>query len=505
MELIAQLAVALQPIHLLTLFGGVAMGLVLGAMPGISPTLSVALLIPFTFHLPADTSLILMGSVYSASIAGGAISAILINVPGAPANIATTFDGFPMACAGRAVEALRVSFISTLLGGLAGMLVLILLAPYIVHLALGFGPAEMFWVAVLGITVMASVGTGSLFKGLFAGAFGVWLSTIGISPATGEHRFVFSPHLEGGIHLVVALIGLFAVPQVLALLESGRARAAPASTSQAGERLFDVLRRTLRERTALLTGTLVGVIVGIIPGAGGQIASILGYDQTRKLCRDNTQFGRGDPRGVIGSETANSAMVGPSLIPLLSLGLPGSPTCAVLLGGLLIHGIFPGPRIFDTSGDVIWTFLGALLIGQVVIFALGLQLARAGTLITRVPNEYLAAGILALSVIGTYSIQHNLGDVIVMAGLGGLAWVGAKAGFPAAPMALGVILGPIAESNFQMGRTIATAQDGTLVYFTSGPVCLVLILFCLVSVVYGVLMPSRRHRPTSAAAVGDAA
>ncbi|MCG5501332.1 tripartite tricarboxylate transporter permease [Ectothiorhodospira lacustris] len=491
MELMTLLLSGLQPIHLLTLVAGIGGGLLLGAMPGISPTLSVALLVPFTFHLPADTSLILLGSVYAASIAGGAISAILINVPGAPANVATTFDGYPMARAGKAQEALQVAFTSTLVGGMAGMLVLIFLAPVAAPLALAFGPAEMFWVAVLGITVLASMGTGSVVKGLFAGAFGIWISMIGISTTTGTHRFVFADFLEGGIHIVVALIGLFAIPQVLALLASDESRYQQGPRRRTPSALASVVWRTLRERIALATGTVVGVIVGIIPGAGAQVASILAYDQTRKFSRNNHAFGQGDPRGVIGSESANSAMVGPSLIPLLSLGLPGSPTCAVLLGALLIHGIFPGPHIFTTSGDVIWAFLGALLLGQVVIFFLGLLLARSGCLVTRVPNELLAAGILVLSVIGTFSIQHNVGDVIIMGWLGVLAYVGAKAGFPPAPMALGVILGPIAEGNFQMGRTIAAAGDGTLQYFTSGTLCLVLMGLCLASLAYGLLMPGR--------------
>ncbi|PKO92825.1 MAG: C4-dicarboxylate ABC transporter permease [Betaproteobacteria bacterium HGW-Betaproteobacteria-10] len=491
MELIHALLLALQPAHLLTLLLGVGGGLVLGAMPGVSPTLAVALLVPFTFRLPADTSLILMGAVYSASIAGGAISAILLNVPGAPANIATTFDGYPMARSGRATEALQTAFVSSLFGGVVGILVLIFLAPLLAPFALRFGPGEMFWVAVLGITVMASLGSGSLLKGLFAGALGVWLSTIGISPATGDYRFVFFDALEGGIHIVVALIGLFAMPQVLTLFASPEAHYSPAASANDKSSLLGVVRRYFSERLAIGVGALVGVFIGIIPGAGGQIASILGYDQVRKLSRNNDSFGQGDARGVIASETANSAMVGPSIIPMLTLGLPGSPTCAVMLGGLLIHGIFPGPQIFTTSGDVLWIFLATLLIGQFAIFGLGLWLARGGQALARVPNEYLATGILVLSVIGTYSLQNNVADVWIMASLGLIAFFGGQAGFPAAPMALGVILGPIAENNFQMGRTIARAGEGSLQYFTSGTINRVLIAIGLLSLAYGLLASYR--------------
>jgi putative tricarboxylic transport membrane protein len=487
MDIVFHIAGVFEPWHILTLLLGVSGGLILGATPGISPTLSVALLIPFTFHMGATTSLILLGAVYAASIAGGAISAILINVPGAPANIATTFDGYPMSQKGQSENALRTAFTSTLIGGVVGMLVLIFLAPVFVNFALQFGPAQMFWVAVLGITTMATLGSGSLLKGMLAGAFGVWLSTIGISPATGESRFVFVDALQGGIHVVVALIALFAIPQVFTLLESSSSQYAQTTGASEAPKLWQVIGRTVKERTALTVGAISGVIIGIIPGAGGQVASIIGYDQTRKLSKNNEGFGTGDVRGVIGSETANSAMVGPSLIPLLSLGLPGSPTCAVLLGGLLIHGIFPGPQLFATSGDIIWVFLGALLLGQVAIFGLGLWLARAGHFIARVPNYYLAAGILLLSVVGTYSIQHNTGDVLIMAVLGLLMFLAMKVGFEPAPVVLGVVLGPIAEQNFQMGRTISSALDGPLAYFTSGPLTLSLMALCAVSIGYGAI------------------
>ncbi|MFP1677613.1 tripartite tricarboxylate transporter permease [Alloalcanivorax sp. C16-2] len=501
MEWFAHLAAVFEPLNLLILFLGVTGGLVLGAIPGVSPTLSVALLVPFTFHMAPTTGLILIGAVYASSIAGGAVSAILINVPGAPANIATTFDGHEMARQGRASEAMQYAFTSTLVGGVAGMLILIFLAPLFVDYVLRFGPAEMFWVAIVGITIMASLGTGSLLKGLFGGALGIWISTIGISPATGQSRFVFTHHLDGGIHIVVALIAFFAIPQVFRLLESRAAVASQAVVSQAS-RLTTVVRNALGHRLAMGLGTLVGAIVGIIPGAGGQVASIIGYDQVRKLSRDNATFGHGDPRGVVASESANSAMVGPSLIPLLGLGVPGSPTCAVLLGGLLIHGIFPGPKLFETSGGVIWPFLGALLLAQVLIFFVGLQLSRLGHLVTRVSPAHLAAGILVLSVIGTYSIQNNLGDVYVMAGLGVLMYLGIKGGFQPAPVVLGVILGPIAEENFQMGRTLAGPSGSVLDYFTSGDIVQVLMALAVISLAYGMLAPIWRARRRPATSVG---
>ena len=491
---------------LLVLILATGAGLVLGAMPGLSPTMAVALLIPFTFHMDSATGLVLLGAVYTATVAGGAISGILVNIPGAPANIATVLDGHPMAKQGRASEALHYCFISSFIGGVIGVVVLIFFTPPLAELALAFGPSELFWIAIVGVTVIGSVGSKSVVKGLLSGALGLWISTIGISPIFGEARFVFTDHITGGVHVVAALIGLFAVPQVFELLVTSRRQSTSSLYRLETHRLIESIKYNLGRVKALTVGTVCGVIVGIIPGAGGQIAGLVAYDQVKKFSHNPERFGKGEPDGVIAAESANNAMVGPSLVPLLTLGIPGSPTAAVLLGGLLINGLFPGPDLFTIHAKVTWTFIGSLLIAQLLMLVMGLALSRTSSYwVMRVPSHYMAAAVMVLAVIGTYSIQNSYSDILLMVVLGGVMYLGSKYGFSAAPMVLGIILGPIAEDNFQMGKMIADTGEGVFSYFFLGTINIVLVLICIVSVGYSVVaeLKQRNSRQSSGIPVDE--
>jgi len=481
--------------NLTVLFFATAAGLILGALPGLSPTMAVALLIPFTFQMDAATGLVLLGAVYTATVAGGAISGILVNIPGAPANIATVLDGHPMAKQGKATQALHFCFISSFVGGIIGVLVLIFFTPPLAQLALKFGPSEMFWMAIVGVTVIGTLGSKSVIKGLFSGALGLWISTIGISPIFGESRFVFTDHLTGGVHIVVALIGLFAVPQIYQLLVTSRQDSSGGLFAMESSPLWSSIKYNLSRVKALTIGTISGVVVGIIPGAGGQIAGLVAYDQVRKFSPDASKFGNGEPDGVIAAESANNAMVGPSLVPLLTLGIPGSPTAAVLLGGLLINGLFPGPDLFTVHAEVTWTFIGSLLLAQVFMIIIGLALSRSSSYwVMRVPSQYMAAAVTVLAVFGTYSIQNSYSDVVLMLVLGSLMYLLNKYGFSAAPIVLGIILGPIAEDNFSMGKMIADVGDGALAYFLTGSINLVLIFVCVVSIGYSVWVEVKQRR-----------
>lgn len=485
MEFIQYFAEVFTPVNLLILVFGTIGGLLLGATPGLSPTMAVALLIPFTFQMEPTSSLIMLGAVYTSTVAGGAVSGILVNIPGAPANIATIMDGHPMANQGRATEALHYCFISSLVGGLIGVVLLIFFTPMLAEFALRFGPAELFWISIFGITIIASLGGGSILKGLIAGGVGLWLSTIGYNPVLGEERFVFSEHLAGGIHVIAALIGLFAIPQVLSLVASSGA--SPGQVSYAELRSHSVMKSFLyniRRVKALTIGTVTGCIVGVIPGAGGQIAGLVAYDQTKKMSKDPSRFGKGEPDGVIAAESANNAMVGPSLVPLLTLGIPGSPTAAVLLGGLLINGLFPGPDLFTIHGAITWTFIDSLLVGQVFMMIFGLMIARYSVYVTRIPGHIMAAAVIVLAVFGTYSVQNSISDVIVMLVLGTLMYFAARIGFSAAPLVLGLILGQLTETNFLQGRLIA--GDEAWSYFFAGPINKIVIGLCILSVAYSI-------------------
>ena len=495
MEIFDHIGAIFSISNLLVLVIATTGGLILGALPGLSPTMAVALLIPFTFQMDAATGLVLLGAVYTATVAGGAISGILVNIPGAPANIATVLDGHPMAKKGKATQALHFCFISSFVGGITGVLVLIFFTPPLAKLALKFGPSEMFWMAIVGVTVIGTLGSKSVVKGLFSGVLGLWISTIGISPIFGESRFVFTDHLTGGVHIVVALIGLFAVPQIYQLLVTSRQTSSGGLFTTEDTPLWSSIKYNLSRVKALAIGTISGVVVGIIPGAGGQIAGLVAYDQVRKFSPDASKFGHGEPDGVIAAESANNAMVGPSLVPLLTLGIPGSPTAAVLLGGLLINGLFPGPDLFTVHAAVTWTFIGSLLLAQIFMLIIGLGLSRSSSnWVMRVPSQYMAAAVTILAVFGTYSIQNSYSDVVLMLVLGSLMYLLNKCGFSAAPIVLGIILGPIAEDNFSMGKMIADVSDGPLVYFMTGSINLVLIFVCLVSIGYSIWVEVKQRR-----------
>jgi putative tricarboxylic transport membrane protein len=498
LDFIRYLPEIFAPWNLVVLALGTAGGLILGAAPGLSPTMTVALLIPFTFHMDSTTSLILLGAVYTGTVAGGAVSAILVNIPGAPANIATVLDGHPMARQGRATEALHYAFISSVIGGVLGVMVLIFFTPLLAEFALRFGPSELFWTAVLGVTVIGSLGSGSLVKGLFAGVFGLWLSTIGYDPVNGVERFVFTEHLQGGINIIAALIGLFALPQVFGMFEGSAGAQHGTIFEMENRSMLESLRTNLRRVKTLIIGSTVGIFVGLIPGAGAQIAGLVSYDQSRKFSSHRDNFGKGEPDGVIASEAANNAVVGPSLVPLLTLSIPGSPTAAVLLGGLLIHGLFPGPNLFTVHAKVTWTFIDSLLLGQILMGIFGLSMSRLSRWVMQVPSNYMAAAVVVLAVFGTYSIENSFSDVLVMMTLGTGMYFATKIGFSPAPVVLGIILGPIAETNFTQGQLIANTQNGLFPYFCTGTINLILIGLCLISIGYSAYaeLRARKQRKT---------
>jgi len=500
-EFFHYLPLALTFTNLSTLVFGVIGGLILGATPGLSPTMAVALLVPFTFHMDPTTGLVLLGSVYTATVAGGAISAILINIPGAPANIATLLDGHPMALKGKAQAALYTCFISSLIGGLFGMLIMILFTPPLARIALTFGPPEMFWIAIFGITVMAGLASGSIAKGLIGGMFGLLISTIGYSPLLGVPRFVFHDILTGGVAIIPALIGLFAIPQVFSLVEKLNVHIQrPVYKPEKGI-LLKTFVENLKMIKALGIGSVVGSIIGVIPGAGGQVAGLIAYDQIRKFSKNPQTFGTGNPEGVVAAESANNAMVGPSLIPLLTLSVPGSPTAAVLLGGLLIHGLFPGPDLFITNASITWAFIGSLVLAQFAMCIFGLTMSRYSYMVMSVPNLYMIAAVTVLAVFGTYSVQNSFDDVIVMLALGTLMYAGSKFGFSAAPVVLGIILGPIAEDNFLKGKLIAETDVGVFSYFFSGSMNITIISLCVASIAYSIYGEIRAFKKTRTRAV----
>jgi putative tricarboxylic transport membrane protein len=509
MEFLGYFGGVFEPVAFMLLLGGTIGGLILGATPGLSPTMAVALLIPFTFQLEPTQGLILLGAAYTSTVAGGAVSAILLKIPGAPANIATALDGHEMARNGQAAKALHMSFMASGVGGVLGVLLLIFLTPVLAKWALAFGPSHLFWMAILGVTVIGSLDSKSFVKGLLSGCLGLWLSMIGYDDIQGAQRFIFHDALTGGINIIAALIGIFAIPQVIEMFAKGRVQSSISSLAVERQPLMASLRETFLYKRALAIGTVCGAIIGLIPGVGGQIAGLLAYDQSRKFSPDRDKFGTGHPEGVIAAESANNAMVGPSLVPLLTLSIPGSPTAAVLLGGLLIHGIFPGTDLFDNHPQVAWTFINSMLIGQLLMVVFGIWVAAWAARVAKVPTPIMAGAVLVLSLFGSYSIQQSMGDVYIMLVLGLGMFFLEKFGFSAAPLVLGLILGPIAEANFIQGSMIADAGDGALRYFLTGPLNLFLIVLVIASVAYSfwanMIHEPRRAARSAASAKAEAA
>ena len=497
MEFLFYMGDVFTPVNFGLLLLGTIGGLILGATPGLSPTMAVALLIPFTFKLEPQQGLILLGAAYTSTVAGGAVSAILLKIPGAPANIATTLDGHTMAKKGEGARALQLSFIASAVGGLFGVLLLIFLTPVLAQWALAFGPSHLFWLAILGVTVIGTLDSSSVVKGLLSGCIGLWLATIGFDDIMGAQRFIFHDAVSGGINVIPALIGLFAIPQVITMFTKGRTSSEAEVITVQKHPIGAAMREVFSRKTALGIGTAVGSIIGLIPGVGGQIAGLVAYDQSKKFSKESHKFGTGHSEGVIAAEAANNAMVGPSLVPLLTLSIPGSPTAAVLLGGLLIHGIFPGPDLFTNYPQVAWTFIDSMLIGQILMCIFGLYISGLAASVARVPHAVMAAVVLGLALFGSYSVQNSMGDVYVMGALGISMYFLERFGFSAAPLVLGLILGPIAEANFIQGSMIANATVGAGTYFFTGWLNWLLIAIVVASVAYSVWMEVGQRRYTT--------
>lgn len=499
----SSLAIAFSGANLLFIIGGSLYGLVMGALAGISPGLAVVLLLIFTMQMSSTAALMLLGAVYFSAVAGGSISAILINIPGAPASIATTLDGYPMKRKGLAHKAIYLAFSSSMIGGLVGMGVLLLFGPPFAAFSLRFGPAEVFLVIMWALIVVALAGGGSFLKGLIGITIGLFVSSIGIAPVTATERFVFSPVLLGGINVIVALVGVFSIPEVLKLLyrpyvpkelldmEPPRGRAIR-------EALGSIVEAASFGRTQVISN-IVGIIIGLVPGTGAQVAAPLAYELASRFSPNKRNFGTGIPEGVVAPETANNATVGPALVPLLTMGIPGSPTAAAMMGVLLIHGIVPGPRVYTQYADVVYPFIAGLFLAVFVTWALGIVLARpVSRLIASLPDHYLGIGVLILSVFGTYTLRNNLNDVIIMFVLGIMVFFLREAGVRSIAVILGLILGKIGERNFLEALTISKTHSGLMHYFLfDRPIAAVLLVMLIVTAVAGGFHEIRRSRLNS--------
>ena len=486
------------PYHLAIIVGGTTVGLFVGAMPGLSATMALAVLLPFTFAMPPLAGLIGLGSVYMGAIYGGAFSAILINAPGTPSSIATTFDGYPMAKAGRAEEALIAATIASVLGGLFGVFALLVLAPPLAAFSLRFGPPEYFWVAVLGLTLIGSLSAGSLLKGLLGGALGVLLSIIGVSPIGGESRFTYGfPALQGGVELIVALIGLFVIPELLVMAGTGIAaltRAASVGAKRKGV-MWPTIKRVLSMPGNLLRSMAIGEIVSVIPGAGGNIAGLLAYNEAKRASKHPEEYGKGSMEGLVASESSNNVTVAGSMVPLLTLGIPGAPPDALILGAMLMHGLRPGAELFTVSGALTYGFILSMGLSALVLLPVGLLGGRLiYETVVRVPPYFLVPTIATMAILGSYALRNSMTDVMIMLVLGLAGYLLKELGFHPAPIALGLILGPIAETGFVQATLMGSSYTCPFLKLFESPLSRILIAMSLLAIVWPWFTAWRQRR-----------
>ena len=464
---------ALSFVNILAMAGGVALGIIIGCLPGLSAAMGVALMLPLTFSMPADTGLIVLGAIYCGAIFGGSISAILIHTPGTPASAATAIEGYQMTLKGQAGKALATACWSSFWGGLLSCISLYFFAPLLAQLALKFMSAEKFWLGIFGLTIIAGVSSKSIVKGLMSGAMGLIISTIGLDPIDGTKRFMFGQaFLAEGINTTRALIGLFSMSQVFILAEKEIKKRAKAA------KFSDKITLTREERKkirpTIIRSWIMGNIIGILPGAGASIACFLGYNSAKQFSKTKEEFGHGAIEGVAGSEAANNAVTGGSLIPMLTLGIPGESVTAVLMGGLIIQGLAPGPELFTKHAAMTYTFFAGFVLVQFFMLAIGTLGCRGFAQISRLSDAILIPCVTVLCVIGSYAIHRNMSDVVVMIIFGVLGYLMRKLDLNTAAVVLALILGPISEKGLRGALRVSGGDIGCL--FQSPVSCVRIIL-----------------------------
>lgn len=497
MESLGYLVSALTPFNLALALVGVFFGALIGALPGLSATMAVAVLVPFTFAMEPASGLIMLGAIYTGAVYGGAFAAILVNTPGTPSAIATTFDGFPMAKRGDGALAVTIATMSSVFGGVVGVMLLLLVAPPLATVALRFGPPEYFWLAILGLTLIAALSVGNTIKGIIACLIGLFLSMVGVAAVGGDVRFTLdNPALVGGVNVVAGLIGIYCIPVLIDLVIKDEPHLA-VKEQQPGFQFRESLSILLGDKLNLLRSSVLGTLIGILPGAGGSIASLVSYAEARRASKESAKFGTGHPSGVIATESANNATVGGGLIPTMVLGIPGTPPDAIILGALLVQGIKIGPTLFTEQAAISYTFVFGLLIATLFMLPVGLLIGRyAYQGISAIPKAALVPLIAFMTIIGSYAIQNNFTDVVLMFSLGVMSWFLNRAGFPPSPIALGLVLGSIAEQGFVQTYLIGAAQQNVLGRFFGGPISIAIIVLILFGLLWPILQSaiSKRKR-----------
>jgi putative tricarboxylic transport membrane protein len=469
-----------QPTTLAFISLGVLLGTVLGAIPGLNSTMGTALLIPFTFAMSTENGLALLAAVYCGGTFGGSISAILFNVPGAPEAAATGFDGYPMAQKGQAGEALGYAIMSSVIGGLFSVLVMNLVSPQLAKVGLTFSQPEYFALAVAALTLIASLGGAQMAKAFIAGLIGLLMATVGIDELTADARFTLGGALMGGINFIPAIIGAFAVGEILAKAEEGKGLSGEHLALKVSTKL-PKLTELLRLKWTILRSAVIGTAIGILPGVGATTAAFIGYSEAVRWSRHPEKFGTGVAEGIAGPETANNAATGGAMVPLLTLGIPGSATTAVIIGGFLVHGLQPGPMLFLNQPKLMYVIFIAMYLSNIIMFFAGLLVAKLFANFRRVRYSILGPVIFVFAAIGSFGIRNDLTDVWIMLAFGLLGYFFKKYKYPIAPMIIGLVLGPLTEVSLRKGLYMT---DYALGPFLLRPIAGTILLISAASVLW---------------------
>ena len=456
-------ALILDPFNIFLIFIAVLIGVCVGALPGLSSPMAVALLLPFSLSLEPIPAISMMAALYCAGTFGGSITAILINAPGAPPAVATAFDGYPMAKRGEAGRALGLAAVSSVTGGIFSLLIFLFLAPMLAEVALKFRPQEYFALAVFALSMLASISGTSSIRNLISGAAGVLIGTVGIHITTGVERFTFnSPELTEGINFIPVLIGLFAVGE---LLNQSQA------LDKTLERITSVVvklpsvKEFVKMRWTIIRSSVLGTFIGILPAEGATVAALMGYNEAKRFSKNKEDFGKGAPEGIVGPEAANNAATGGAMVPTLALGIPGSATTALILAALIMHGFRPGPYLVRETPHIVYAIFGAMIIANFMFLIIGLTGAKIFSRITLIPRQILWPAVFVFSMVGSYAFASSLFDVWTMLIAGIIGFLMKRYGFGAAPLVMGLILGKLVEQN--LSRAMIIYDNDWLRFFES--------------------------------------
>jgi putative tricarboxylic transport membrane protein len=491
-DLMGGLGVALEPTNLAVAFLGAVLGTAIGILPGLGPTATISLLLPVSIMLEPTAAVILLAGIYYGSLYGGSTASILLRVPGEAASVVSCFDGYPMARSGRAGVALGITAFASFIAGIVATFVIALVGPAFASTALAFGPVEKTALVVFGLTLAANIGEGPRIRAWAMVALGLLLSSVGVDLVSGEERYTFSiPYLRDGFHVAVLAMGMFGVSEVLILAERQR-DFTPALSAR--YRLRDLLpdAKDWKDSAMPMTrGTALGFFLGLLPGGGALIASFASYVMEKRLSRSPERFGKGAIEGLAGPESANNAAAQASFIPLLCLGIPANAVIGVIMGGLLMQGVVPGPRLIIDHPELFWGVIASMLIGNAMLIILNVPLIRVFVLLLRIPPAMMAPSILIFCVIGAFSINNSLFDVGVVTICGFLAYGLRKSGFDLAPLLLAFLLGSLLEENLRQGLILGF---GSPVLFVTSPISLAFLVIAALTLVLPLMRQMRWRR-----------